>query len=70
VRDKPTGNPIASAKVTIDNEAAETNALGAYELNVSAKPSSTLFVNAPGYFLYTESLGNNLIHDIELVPRH
>ena len=70
VRDKPTGNPIASAMVTIDKQAAVTNAMGVYELSVSAEPSSIIFVNAPGYNLYTESLGDRLIHDIELVPRH
>jgi uncharacterized protein YceK len=69
VRDKPTGNPISSASVAIGNEATVTNAMGAYELNASVKPSSTLLINAPGYFLYTESLGDKLIHDIELVPR-
>ena len=69
VRDKPTGNPISSASVTIDDEVAVTNAMGVYELSVSAKPSSVIYVNAPGYFMYTESLGDKLIHDIELVPR-
>lgn len=69
VRDKPTGNPISSASVTVEDEVAVTNAMGVYELNVSVKPSSTIFVNAPGYYLYTESLGDQLIHDIELVPR-
>jgi uncharacterized protein YceK len=69
VRDKPTGNPVASANVTIDDETAITNAMGVYEVNVSVKPSSVLSVNAPGYFIYTESVGDRLIHDIDLVPR-
>lgn len=69
VRDKPTGNPIASANVTIDRESALTNAMGIYEVDVSLNPSSVISVNAPGYFLYTESVGDKLIHDIELVPR-
>jgi len=69
VRDKPTGNPVASANITVDDESAVTNAMGVYEINVSVKPSSVISVNAPGYFIYTESVGDKLIHDIELVPR-
>jgi len=69
VRDKPSGNPISSAVVTIEDESATTNALGVYRIDVSARPSSTISVNAPGYFMYSESLGEQMIHDIELVPR-
>jgi hypothetical protein len=69
VRDKMTGNPISSASVSIGDESTTTNTYGIYELSVSTKPSSTLLINAPSYFMYTESLGDKLIHDIELVPR-
>lgn len=69
VRDKPTGNPIASATVTIGDDSTTTNGMGIYKLNTSAEPASTIVVNTPGYFMYSESVGDKLIHDIELVPR-
>ena len=69
VRDKPTGNPIPSASVAVDDESTITNNRGVYEISVSTKPSSVISVNAPGYFEYSESLGNSLVHDIELTPR-
>ena len=75
VRDKPTGNPLSAASVSIGNQSAMTNATGAYELHVRVKPSTQLLVNAPGYFLYTASVaprhdeGSALARDVELVPR-
>lgn len=69
VRDKPTGNPISSASVTINNVSAVTNAMGAYSLSGPFIPQHVIFVNAPGYNIYTKSLGNERIHDIELTPR-
>ncbi|WP_167144888.1 carboxypeptidase-like regulatory domain-containing protein [Pseudomonas sp. OTU750018] len=69
VRDKPTGNPISSASVTINNVSATTNAMGAYNLTGPFIPSHVIFVNAPGYNIYTKSVGKEQIHDIELVPR-
>ena len=69
VRDKPTGNPISSANVTIQNANATTNAMGAYRLSGPFLPQDTMMINAPGYHIYTKSLGRDTIHDIELTPR-
>jgi hypothetical protein len=69
IRDKPTGNPISSATVTIGEDSTTSNGMGIYKLDTSVEPSSTLIVNTPGYFMYSESVSNTLIHDIELVPR-
>lgn len=69
VRDKPTGNPISSANVTIKNVNATTNAMGAYSLSGPFLPQDTMMINAPGYHIYTKSLGRDTIHDIELTPR-
>lgn len=75
VRDKPTGNPISAATVSVGERNATTNALGAFTLKAKVKPSSALVVNAPGYFLYSASVargrseGRTLARDVELVPR-
>ncbi len=69
VRDKPTGSPISSASVTIDNVSTTTNAMGAYSISGPYIPQHVIFVNAPGYNIYTKSVGNQQIHDIELTPR-
>jgi hypothetical protein len=75
IRDKPTGNPISSATVSIGKSNATTNAIGAYELKTDIESSSILLINAPGYFLYSASVGkrsdedDELVRDVELVPR-
>jgi hypothetical protein len=75
VRDKPTGNPLSSASVSVGERNAVTNAGGAYVLSVPVKPSSVLMVNAPGYFMYSASVakhrdeGGDIVRDVELVPR-
>ncbi len=69
VRDKPTGNPISSATVTINNVSGVTNAMGAYTLSGPFVPQNTMMINAPGYHIYTKSLGRETVHDIELTPR-
>lgn len=75
VRDKPTGNPLSSVTISIGDRNATTNAIGVYELKADVEPKSVLLVNAPGYFLYTASVGRkkdeggDLVRDIELVPR-
>lgn len=69
VRDKPTGNPIPSANVTIKDKSGTTDAMGAYKVSGSFEPSDTMMINAPGYHIYTKSLGEKVIHDIELTPR-
>lgn len=75
VRDKPTGNPLSSATVSIGKSSATTNAVGAYELKADVEPSSVLLINAPGYFMYSASVGKHrdegseLVRDVELAPR-
>lgn len=69
VRDKPTGNPISSATVTIGSSSSVTNAMGAYSLSGPFVPQNVMMINAPGYNIYTTSLGNDRVKDIELVPR-
>lgn len=76
VRDKPTGNPLSAASVTVGNRNAMTDAIGAYEIRgVDIDKRSTLLVNAPGYFMYSSSVakrgdeGDYVVRDIELVPR-
>jgi hypothetical protein len=75
VRDKPTGNPLASATISIGKDNATTNAFGAYEIKTDVEPSSLLLINAPGYFMYSASVGKHgdeggdLVRDVELVPR-
>ena len=75
VRDKPTGSPVASASVGVGKNNARTNEIGAYELTCDVEPDAELIVNAPGYFLYTESVGKresegrDLVRDVELVPK-
>lgn len=75
VRDKPTGNPLSSATISIGESNATTNAIGAYELKTRVKPASVLLINAPGYFMYSASVGrrgdegSELVRDVELVPR-
>ena len=75
VRDKPTGNPISSASVSIQNQNATTNAVGVFKLSADLEPSSVLVVNAPGYFMYSASVakrgdeGDEIVRDVELVPR-
>jgi hypothetical protein len=76
IRDKPTGNPIAAASVAVGDKNALTNAFGVYVLeDTDAKPSSVMMVNAPGYFLYSTSVGkkpgedDELVRDVELVPK-
>lgn len=75
VRDKPTGNPLSSATVSIGEKSTTTNAIGAFELKARIKPSSVFLINAPGYFMYSASVGrrgdegSELVRDVELVPR-
>ena len=78
VRDKPTGNPISAASVSLgDNSSSNalTNALGAYVLRARIRPGAVLLVNAPSYFMYSASVarhndeGRELERDVELVPR-
>lgn len=68
VRDKPTGNPISSATVTVGEATTNTDAMGSYHLDVS-DPTKAMIVNAPGYYIFTKTVGTDTIHDIELVPR-
>lgn len=68
VRDKPTGNPISSATVTIGKETTATDAMGSYHLDIS-DTTDAMVVNAPGYYIYTKTIGEESIHDIDLVPR-
>ena len=68
VRDKPTGNPISSATVTVGEESTATDAMGSYHLDIS-DTTKAMVVNAPGYFLYTKTIGGDKINDIDLVPR-
>jgi len=68
VRDKPTGNPISSATVTIGEKTTATDAMGSYHLEIS-DTKDAMVVNAPGYFIYTKTIGEETIHDIDLVPR-
>lgn len=68
VRDKPTGNPISSATVTIGEKSTSTDAMGSYHLDIS-DTTAAMIVNAPGYYLFTKTIGEATIHDIELVPR-
>lgn len=68
VRDKPTGNPISSATVSVGEESAATDAMGGYHLDVS-DTNQAMIVNAPGYYIYTKTVGEETIHDIDLVPR-
>jgi len=68
VRDKPTGNPISSATVTVGEESTTTDAIGSYHLDIS-DINQTMVVNAPGYYIYTKTIGQETIHDIDLVPR-
>jgi len=75
IRDKPTGNPLSSVQVAVGDTNAMTNAMGAYVLKAEVKPSSTILVNAPGYFMYSASVakhrdeGGEISRDVELVPR-
>lgn len=75
IRDKPTGNPLPSVMVTVGKDNATTNAMGVYELRTDeVTPASVLVVNAPGYFMFTESVwrrdeGREVVRDVELVPR-
>ena len=75
VRDKPTGNPLSSVTVSIGERSATTNAIGFYELKAKVRPSSVFLINAPGYFMYSASVGRRneegreLVRDVELVPR-
>lgn len=75
IRDKPTGNPLSSASISIGDRSATTNAVGAYEVRAKVKPASILLINAPGYFMYSASVakrgdeGGELVRDVELVPR-
>lgn len=76
VRDKVTGHPIAGAGVTIDQLQATTGATGVYEIRgVDLKRLTTLLVNAPGYFLYNQSVarvpgeGRELARDVELMAK-
>lgn len=76
IRDKPTGNPLAAVVVSVGKDSATTNAIGAYELKTDdVEPSSVLLINAPGYFMYSQSVarkgdeGRELVRDVELVPR-
>jgi hypothetical protein len=75
VRDKPTGNPLSSATVAIGERSGTTNAFGAYEVRARVKPASLLIINAPGYFMYSASVGKKsdavceLVGDVELTPR-
>ncbi|ASF46326.1 carboxypeptidase regulatory-like domain-containing protein [Methylovulum psychrotolerans] len=68
VRDKPTGNPISSATVSVGKESTATDAMGSYTLEVS-DTDQAMIVNAPGYFLYTKTIGKDTINDIDLMPR-
>ncbi|MDD5273227.1 MAG: carboxypeptidase-like regulatory domain-containing protein [Methylovulum sp.] len=68
VRDKPTGNPLSSATVSVGKESTSTNAMGAYSLEIS-DTSEAMIVNAPGYYMYSKTIGQDKINDIDLVPR-
>ncbi len=68
VRDKPTGNPISSATVTIGDKTTATDAMGSYHLDIS-DTTAAMIVNAPGYYIFTKTIGEETIHDIDLVPR-
>lgn len=74
VRDKPTGNPVANATVSIGEHTASTDGMGRYTLEWKGKPHVT--VNASGYHLYSGSLiaapgedVDELVRDYELAPR-
>jgi uncharacterized protein YceK len=76
IRDKPTGNPIGSASVAVQDKSTMTNAYGVYVLQgVEIRPSTVLMINAPGYFLYSASVnrsrndGDEVVRDVELVPK-
>lgn len=68
VRDKPTGNPISSATVTVGESTTATDAMGSYHLEIS-DINEAMIVNAPGYYIYTKTIGKETIHDIDLAPR-
>lgn len=68
VRDKPTGNPISSASITVGEDSTSTDAMGSYHLDIS-DINQTMIVNAPGYYIYTKTVGQETINDIDLVPR-
>jgi len=76
VRDKATGNPIAGAGITVGEKNATTGATGEYDLgDVHLTQLTGLLVNAPGYFLYNESVGwqahegQAIARDVELTRR-
>lgn len=62
VRDKATGEPISSANVTVDRTSTTTNAFGSFRMSGSFIPGSTMFINAPGYNIYTRSIKS--VHEI------
>lgn len=68
VRDKPTGNPISSASVTVGDSSTVTDAMGSYHLDID-EIHQTMIVNAPGYYIYTKTVGQETINDVDLVPR-
>ena len=71
VRDKTTGSPVPSAVVNVEDTSGISDAHGRYEVPVSASPGDTIFVNAPGYYIHTQTIQNSDddIIDIELTPR-
>jgi hypothetical protein len=68
VRDKPTGSPISSATVTIGSASTTTDAMGVYHIS-SPDSGETMIINAPGYNIYTKTIDDEKILDIDLVPR-
>lgn len=74
VRDKPTGNPLSSATVTIQGEkggaSATTDGMGQYQIKGKVKLPAQVTVNAPGYFMYSATLGERTqVMDFDLQPR-
>ncbi len=54
ITDKDTGEPVASAVVSVGNSVSRTDAYGRYRLMV-VDYNDTMLINAPGYNLHTRS---------------
>ena len=67
VKNQDTGDVIKSAIVSVDSTSTKTNMFGKYA--IFGKQGQDLIVDATGYRLHSEIIGENKQIDIYMVPR-
>lgn len=67
VKDQETGNVIKSATVSVGSRSTKTNMFGRYA--IYGHSGQDLTIDATGYGLYSETIGENKHIDVYMVPK-